>query len=416
MRPVRLAAVGTVAGAAVLLAVVVPTVRSSAGPGGAGPRSAGPGGAGPRSAGPGGDAGSGRCDAEVLRPECSGVPQYDYENVFGHRVAVVRPRIVVDVRRGPDGAWGTERVAVPGPCAYYRVWTGAWMYDWPAPEVIRRAFPDAHDAFIDYPPRYLGRIVLPNGIGSIEPDTDQSGDDAYGHIGSSLGVTFDQVAAHRGDDIGYWWIYECSIERYAGLKAYPPERIRQKFLQWHAQVPTWQFWRPGQENPPDIPPDPDLVLLILQGAVNPLAVEFAPKPPQSIVNLLTWVWVADSSRGPVEIRVTGGGRTITGRATADPLRLAGAAPPTVDAGRLRCADSGVRYPAGGHLPDSATDCGLGFRAATPRGAAGPTLRFTQRWTLTLDGVAVPPPAGIVDRTSPPYRFDVHETQVEVGTH
>jgi hypothetical protein len=391
-----------VAGAALIAAaaLAVPAVRSAAAP----------------AAGLGAAPDTANCDVALLRPECAGFPQYEYANVDGHRIPVVRPRMIVDVRRGPDGAWGTERLAIPGPCAYYRVWTGKWMYDWPAPQRIRDRFPDAHDTFIDYRARTIGRIVLPNGIGSIEPDTDQSNQDRFGHIGSNLNITFDEVERHRGDDTGYWWQYECSVERFAGLKAFPPERIRQKFLEWHAQAPAWRFWEPGQEAPPDIPADPDIAREILAGVINPLQVDYAPVPADSMVNLLTWTWVDGAARGPVDIRITAGGRTVTGRASAGPLRLAGAdqgalapgARTVVDTSGLVCASGGAPYTA--HAPDTATDCGVRFGAPTPRAAAGPVLRFTQRWRLSLDGVPVPGTAGTVDRDSPAYTFTVREAQ------
>lgn len=397
MRAGRWKALGAVGVGLCAAALVVPVVRSAAAP--AQPRN--PAAQGIRQ----------QCEVALLRPECGGFPQYEYAVVDGHRIPVVRPRMIVDVRRGTE-PWGTERIAVPGPCAYYRVWTGAWMYDWPAPQQIRDRFPNDHDAFIDYAARTIGRIIMPNGIGSIEPDTDQSTRDKFGHIGSNLNVTFDEVEAHRGDDTGYWWQYACSIEQFAGLKAFPPERIRRKFLEWHAQAPMWRFWQPGQEAPPDIPADPDLVPLILANVINPLAVDFAPRPQQSMVNLLTWAWQDPASRGPVAIRVTGGGRTIAGLAQPGPLELTdhrpGAGDTAADLSRLRCATGGMPYVP--RAPDSATDCGLRFDAPTPRGAAGPVLRFAQRWRLSVGGVPVPGPAGIVDRGSPAYTFTVREAQ------
>jgi hypothetical protein len=348
------------------------------------------------------------CDVSLLRPECAGFPQYEYALVDGHRIPVVRPKMIVDVRRG-NGAWGTERLVVPGPCAYYRVWTGAWMYDWPAPREIRERFPDDHDTFIDYQARTVGRIILPDGLGGVEPDTDQSTDDKFGHMGSNVNVTFGEVEAHRGDNTGYWWQYLCSVEQFAGLKAFPPARIRAKFLEWHAQAPAWRFWQPGQEDPPAIPADPDLAELILANAVNPLRVDFAPRPPDSMVNLLTWTWVDPSSRGPVRIRVTGGGRTILGAAQAGPLRLADARGP-VDLSALHCAAGGTPY--AGRMPDTATDCGLKFAAPTPQRATGPVLTFEQQWRLSLGGVPVPGAPGIVDRRSPAYPFTVREAQAD----
>lgn len=342
------------------------------------------------------------CGAQVLLPDCAGVPDYEYADVAGHQVAVVRPRFVVEVRRGAGGSWGSELVAVPGPCAYYRVWTGAWMYDWPAPELLQRTHPASHDAFIDYARHRLTRIVLPNGIGSIEPDTDQSGDDRFGHIGSSLGVSFGEVAAHRGDNVGYWWIYQCSIAAYAGLKAYPPETVRREFLRWHSQVAPWRFWRPGEEDPPVITLDRLLIPDVVAAAVGPLNVEAAPPLDRNVVAFPTWVWESADSRGPVEVR-TG---SITARAVPGPLRLAGPLPSTVDTSGFGCAGGGTPFPYDRRPEDSETDCTLLFHAPL----TGTTIRFAQHWRVSIQGV----PAGSFDRTSQAYLLHAREMQVTSG--
>ena len=329
------------------------------------------------------------------------VPPRGPRDDAGRPIAMLRQPLTVSVRSA-SGQRPAPRRVIPAPCAYYRVWTGAELAGESRPDLG----PDSSAALVNIynSAGYVVRqVALPREISAIESVRDDFTDNPYDRQGA--GISAAAMAVHGRDTTGYWWVYRCNLNALGARGS--DERKLALLAAWHAQVSNqWEFWRPGQERfPANVPIDPLTVIANLQAAVNNLAVYFNPAPAASMVGLMTWTSVEDSSRGPLEVTLTAGRETVTAQAKPGPLHTSATRPiPNVDLTYFICADGGLRYNAARfkRLPsDHHWYCGLFFdRAGTY------TLQFSQDWTLTIAGRPLAGQSGSLTRTSPPYTFTV----------
>lgn len=346
----------------------------------------------------------------------------DYESF---EVPAIRPLSYVEAWTGPDEEY--TRIPIEHPCTFVQTYSGGRMFEYPAKDQFRyNAIPKAPRAnYItdgSNPPASgsFHRLQMDRGIGSLEAPSQEVNSDAYGGTyRSRLNLSYERVYAHRGDEAGHWWAYQCIYDDYNGLTDYNdvPGWLQTKLTELHLQlgpgydsaanVPLtpyqnlWRYWQDGQEAPPTVeppvlPPDDYAEL-----AVPDLDLDFAPVRSKTQVRFPTWLWVENEVSG-YPIRIQANGDTIV--AEPQPLEVEGL--PDGSDEELACTGGGEVWTGD---RDAETDCSVQFGQGTPEGEKL-KLTFTQRWKITVNG---DPIGDEVERTAA-YNFRVRSSQSAGG--
>jgi len=335
------------------------------------------------------------------------------------KVPAIRPLTLIDVLTGPNGKT-EKRISVPSVCAYYQIYTGQRLATYPAPDIFIGKRPASYWITNadnpDFKTHRFFQMQLPNGIGRVEAPYNnfytkkshmgltETYDD-WIHLDFYNPGAYDDAYNHRFDNVGYWWDYQCSFARYRNItNTHAPEWLKTTLRNLHRDNPYWwEFWLPGQENPPTVPtptiPLPDILKMVVPN------LDLGAKPPydNGLVKLPQFMWVRDEiGRYPITIRV--GGQ----EATATPGPITAANLPNGATSKLKCTDGG--NPDALHERDS--DCWVKFTQTTPKDQPL-SLTFHQTWTVRQNGRPVAGPEGTITTTTT-HNFTIKQTEAAGG--